>query len=225
MEIWKIKVIFREKNEFITLNELYDEFSERYDVSQYVDYKAAIRCEVNRNCIDRNRNKKHNSIFISLFPKGTKGQKYGLYDWVKQDTEEETDVLIDNIQKNPKIYFLKNMIRIARDNSVKNKVLERAKCLCEVDTNHRTFIRKKDGSNYTEVHHLIPLELQFSNKFKNISLDCPANAVSLCSNCHNQLHYGLDNKEILYTLYLKRKNELESSGINISFEELLLFYN
>lgn len=116
------------------------------------------------------------------------------------------------------------MQRIVRDENVKKKALKRANYRCEYDNNHLTFIKKIDGNNYTEVHHLIPLELQFLDKFKDVNLDCLANTVSLCSNCHNQIHYGIDIYDILLRLYNERKSELETEGIAISFEELLEFY-
>ena len=62
--------------------------------------------------------------------------------------------------------------------------LQRANYTCEHDPSHYTFIRKKDGTNYTEVHHLIPM--CFQGRFKDASLDHPANIVSLCSQCHNE---------------------------------------
>lgn len=44
-----------------------------------------------------------------------------------------------------------------------------------------------------EPHHLIPL--QYHEEFE-WSLDVEANVVSLCSECHNQIHYG-DGKKYL----------------------------
>lgn len=58
---------------------------------------------------------------------------------------------------------------------------------CEADGSHKTFLRK-DGTPYTEPHHLIPLS-RFAD-FGNTSLNVKENIVSLCSNCHNLLHYG-----------------------------------
>jgi hypothetical protein len=56
--------------------------------------------------------------------------------------------------------------------------------------------KKKNGENYNEVHHIVPL----SNKGK----DAEINTLVLCANCHRQLHYAkidiskiLDNKIII----------------------------
>ena len=65
--------------------------------------------------------------------------------------------------------------------------------------------------------------MAFSDEF-GVSLDVEENIISLCSNCHNQIHYGIDKESILRRLYLCRKNDLIKSGIDISFEELLSFY-
>lgn len=76
---------------------------------------------------------------------------------------------------------------------------------CEIDVSHPTFIRKKSDKKYTEPHHLIPMA--FSDEF-DVSLDVEENIVSLCSNCHNQIHYGKDADVLLRKLYEERKDEL-----------------
>lgn len=103
----------------------------------------------------------------------------------------------------------------------KYAALKSADFKCEFDENHISFIRKSDGNNYTEGHHLIPL--CYSDDYNN-SLDNVANIVSLCSNCHNQIHYGRDKKEIIKKLYEKRKDKLKDAGIAIEIEKLLECY-
>ena len=223
MELWKLIAVFNDKNRFLSLNEIYEEFTERYDISQYSDYKAAVRSEIYRNCIDRDLNRTNKNTFISFALKGLKGQKYGLLEWVEK-TEKDVEDAIENINKMPRLYVQKDIHRIARNENIKKLVFKRAGYKCEYNKEHLTFIKKSDGNNYTEVHHLVPLELQFLDKFKNVNLDCLANVVSLCSNCHNQIHYGIDNYNILLTLYNNRKDDLLKAGINVSFKELLKFY-
>ena len=72
-----------------------------------------------------------------------------------------------------------------------------------------------------EAHHLIPMSAQ--NDFEN-SLDVDANIVCLCPNCHRKLHYGNQIDEELKILYEKRKELLNKSGIMISFEDLIKYY-
>ena len=38
------------------------------------------------------------------------------------------------------------------------------------------------------------------------------------------LHYGMNNEEVLKKLYDKKKDQLKSRGIDISFEDLLQYY-
>ena len=61
------------------------------------------------------------------------------------------------------------------------------------------------------------------DNFEN-SLDVQANIISLCSNCHNQLHYGEEIEGLLKKLYEARKLELQAAGIEITFQELLSMY-
>lgn len=99
--------------------------------------------------------------------------------------------------------------------------LEIADFKCEFDPAHRTFIRKRDSMPYTEPHHLVPLE--YHDKF-DVSLDVEENIVSLCSTCHNQLHYGKDIEIILEPLYNSRQTLLAKAGIVITYNELLKMY-
>ena len=91
---------------------------------------------------------------------------------------------------------------------------------CEIDASHYTFLRRS-GKPYTEPHHLIPMsqQAQFSQ-----SLDNVANIVSLCSNCHKEIHYGRDANKLIHKLYGMRKDLLIKAGFDITEEELLLFY-
>mgnify|MGYP002626941571 CR=1 FL=1 len=93
---------------------------------------------------------------------------------------------------------------------------------CEYDSSDRTFTRK-NGKPYTEPHHLIPI-----SKYKNFeySVDVMENIVSLCSHCHNLLHYGRfeDKKPILEKLYTERIDALKKCGLDITLEQLFSYY-
>jgi hypothetical protein len=58
----------------------------------------------------------------------------------------------------------------------------------------------------------------------NYNLDVQANIVSLCSNCHNQLHYGQSPESLLIKLYEARKDGLKASGIEIDLDQLIKLY-
>lgn len=111
--------------------------------------------------------------------------------------------------------------KIARDPAVAANALCNADYKCELCPEHKTFIRKSNGKPYTEPHHLIPMKFQ---KDFNVSLDVENNIVSLCSNCHNMLHYGADIDVELEVLYNNRKNLLKSAGIIIKFSDLKSYY-
>ena len=93
---------------------------------------------------------------------------------------------------------------------------------CEYDPTDRTFLRKS-GKPYTEPHHLIPISRYADFDY---SVDVEENIVSLCSHCHNLLHYGrLEDKEpVLRKLYNDRIDMLRKSGLDLTFEQLKKYY-
>ncbi len=115
-----------------------------------------------------------------------------------------------------------NNERYRRDNQRAYNALKRANYCCEYDPMHPSFIRKSNNTQYTEAHHLVPFA--FQEQFA-ASLDVEANIVSLCSNCHNQIHFGRNPEEILAKLYEDRKEELDSAGIKIKdINDLMKYY-
>lgn len=99
---------------------------------------------------------------------------------------------------------------IPRHADRKINALVKADYCCEINKEHPTFKRRKSDKNYTETHHLIPIE--FSAQFQ-YTLDTEENIVSLCSNCHNQIHYGAGAEVLLKRLYDERKEALEKAGL------------
>lgn len=100
--------------------------------------------------------------------------------------------------------------------------LHNADYKCEYDETDRTFPRK-NGKPYTEPHHLIPISRYADFK---CSVDVEENIVSLCSHCHNLLHYGcMEEKEkVLRKLYNDRIEMLKKAGLYLSFEKLKSYY-
>lgn len=122
-------------------------------------------------------------------------------------------------EQKPKI---EDSVRVyKRDKKVSMNALSRANYLCEIDEKHPTFKRKYIDVNYTEPHHLIPMA--YSDLF-DVSLDVEENIISLCSNCHNYLHYGRDYESVLKKLYDERIDYLKEVGIYITFDKLLEMY-
>ena len=111
---------------------------------------------------------------------------------------------------------------IPRDVQKKRNALLHAGYKCEFDESHKSFISKATGLPYMEAHHLIPME--YYNYF-DVSIDVEENIVSLCSNCHREIHHGKDASDIVKKLYNQRKSYLKKAGIDISLNQLLIWYN
>lgn len=131
----------------------------------------------------------------------------------KGEKKNKKDSIIDN--KGKKVY--------PRDSKIAANSLEIAGYQCEVDETHNSFTRRSNGKNYTESHHLIPVNCQDDFEY---SLDVEENICSICSTCHNCIHYGIDKERIvlLERLYKEREHHLDKVGLSISFEELKKYY-
>lgn len=101
--------------------------------------------------------------------------------------------------------------------------------LCEYDKYDRTFLRKS-GIRYTEPHHLIPISKFYDFEYEKgryRDLDVEENIVSLCSHCHNLLHYGMpeDKEPILRKLFSERQAALLTVGLELkSLDDLIKYY-
>lgn len=147
-----------------------------------------------------------------------------LIDQLKKDFifSEEKMAYSPERKPKPEQYCINNTKVYKRDRKEALLALNLASYKCEIDKNHLTFIRRNSIATYTEPHHLIPLAYQ--EQF-DVSLDVAANIVSLCSNCHNLIHYGKDAKELIELLFKTRKMQLEKAGIKLNLNKLLSFYN
>ncbi len=111
-----------------------------------------------------------------------------------------------------------------RDPAVARRALARAGHRCEVDPAHASFRRKNADCLYMEPHHLIPMSM--TDEF-GVSLDREQNIFSLCSNCHNQIHYGTkeDVRRLLSGLFHSREREISAIlGRTITLEDLWRIY-
>lgn len=112
----------------------------------------------------------------------------------------------------------------SRDVSVSQRALCLVQHKCEIDPSHPSFIRKNLSVNYMEPHHLIPMSQ--SDNFE-YSLDREQNIFSLCSNCHNQIHYGTkeDVRLLIEKLFSIRSQEIcKVIGRDITLEEIFKMY-
>ena len=143
---------------------------------------------------------------------------------IKPDSLETapSDFEYNGIPK-PKIepVMIENRKVYCRNRQIAINALAHGKYKCEIDSSHPTFIRRNSEKPYTEPHHLIPMA--YSDEY-DVSLDVEENIVSLCSNCHNQIHYGQGAENLLEKLYNERKDHLKKVGIDITLDKLLSYY-
>ena len=124
---------------------------------------------------------------------------------LSQGTNYETE---DNIVKQVDINLLKNkainintkphkvvqkIYTYPRNNTLKNYIKRRSNYSCEMpDCNYMAFT-KETGEKYIEIHHIIPLS--------EGGEDSISNTVSLCPNCHRELHYAHNRLELRDRLF------------------------
>lgn len=136
-------------------------------------------------------------------------------------SEEGTFSYIGGVQPRPEPEERSGKPVFPRNPAVARRALILAGHRCEINADDPTFIRKSNGKPYTEPHHLVPMA--FQNQF-DASLDREENIVSLCSNCHNEIHYGRNANKLIEILYSERKELLESIGVEITLDELKQMY-
>lgn len=80
-----------------------------------------------------------------------------------------------------------SVTQFARDPSVVVWVLEEAQGVCECCNKLAPF-KREDGSPFLEVHHV--------RRLADGGEDTIENAVALCPNCHRELHYGAEKRDL-----------------------------
>ncbi|MDF1883835.1 HNH endonuclease [Sulfurimonas sp. SAG-AH-194-C21] len=101
--------------------------------------------------------------------------------------------------------------RVKRDAALILDAKKRDGFLCSINNEHHTFISK--GENYVEGHHVIPM---FQQKNYNFKLDDVDNIVSLCPNCHREIHSADDKMKILNKLYELNISFMQSNDIGLN---------
>lgn len=142
-------------------------------------------------------------------------------DIVNSEVIDNSDVVVANYQPESKPELVDETHKKYKRNPNKaKKSIILSKFKCNINSNHLTF-DTKNNKPYMEAHHLIPMASQ--DTF-DVSLDIDANILCLCATCHRKLHYGLNIREDLKKLYYDRKELLKQSGVDITFEKLLKYY-
>lgn len=107
---------------------------------------------------------------------------------------------------------------------VSSRALKFANYFCEIDLSHKSFLRRDLSHPYMEPHHLIPMKM--TDRF-DVSLDREQNIFCLCSNCHNQIHYGTpeDVRRMISVLFSRRKEQLCAIlGQDIALNDIFEMY-
>ena len=199
-------------NEFTRL--LHPEYDSIFDVSSLSEL-ARIRDEIFSNADFNELNSRGNNMYSAGF------NRY---------FEFASGKLLLHKEKSLSLLDTKEPIRysnVARERTIPTR--DRIKIVqaemasnynCQINSSHRTFIAQATGQQFVEGHHIIPLNQQNDFPF---SLDCYANILVLCPNCHRFLHHGLESekREKLITVYEDRAERLYNSGIELDRKEFL----
>ncbi len=143
-----------------------------------------------------------------------------------EDAEDEPLAALSDepLPKGPVSNRSGNKNTYLRDPAVARRALARAGHRCEMDAAHTSFFRKNSSHLYMEPHHLIPMSM---TDYFGVSLDREQNIFSLCSNCHNQIHYGTkeDVQRLISKLFRSREQQICSIlGKRITLEEIYRIY-
>jgi len=87
----------------------------------------------------------------------------------------------------------------------------RDKFMCQVNNKHITFVSNK--KNYVEGHHIIPM---FQQKNYEFSLDNVNNIISLCPNCHREIHLSDNKSKIITTIFNQNQEYMKSNNIDVN---------
>lgn len=150
-----------------------------------------------------------------------------IFNYNYQDEIEKINPKTVNIEKikntPPQKILMKQSEKYKRNPEIGYVVKVLSNFKCEIDNSHETFINKLSGKQYMEAHHIVPMMQQDNFEY---SLDCVANIISVCPNCHRALHNAEYEfkKKIIMPLFEKKKDNLFKSNIKLTLEEVLKMY-
>lgn len=127
-----------------------------------------------------------------LFPKANETIKESQAEYkvnFENEVNESLDDSLENRQRRlasktrnkPKVVY-RLVHDYNRDPDVVAEALCRAESFCEKCKEKAPFLKRSNGKPYLEVHHIIPLSQG--------GLDSLENVISLCPNCHREIHFG-----------------------------------
>jgi 5-methylcytosine-specific restriction protein A len=146
--------------------------------------------------------------------------KRGNYYFIAEDLVEEVEILYANISFDALFFHDETLLcqldkkvaqeRYKRDARLIAEAKERDGFYCVLSKEHKTFLSK--GQNYVEGHHIIPM---FQQKNYLFNLDDVDNIISLCPNCHREIHSSDDKKDILTQVYKKNQRYMKNNGVSV----------
>ncbi len=101
--------------------------------------------------------------------------------------------------------------RYKRNSKLITQAKRRDDFICQINHEHITFISNE--TNYVEGHHIIPM---FQQKNYEFNLDDVDNIISLCPNCHREIHSADDKNKIINALYKLNQKYIKSNNICIN---------
>jgi HNH endonuclease. len=196
------------------VKKIYPEYESVFDISSYTELlsvKAAVFRDPEFSALDSRGNNMYSAGF-NRYIEFADGRQF--------ISKEKYLQLLD--AKEPVRYssFVKEKSVPTRDRIKILQVEQACNYKCQIDYSHKTFIARGSGHQYMEGHHIIPLNQQ---KDFDYSLDCYANIIVLCPNCHRFMHHGLEKekREQLISIYEGRVERFSNSGILLDRPEFL----
>ena len=217
-------IIFYEEIYGETMNPIisFDAVKKLEQLSQHEDFKAYNRAE-----------KHFPSATIACFrayiaSKHTEQEEYedfqlNLELHSKEALKEDPAVLVNGPKR--KSAKKQNAVGTSYPRSLVESVAAKkhANSTCEISHTHYTFKNAADHQNYIEAHHLIPMAAQ---DYFDYTIDFADNIVTLCPNCHRQIHYAVPDEkaELVEMLFKERRENYRKYGIEIDLTRLKNFY-
>lgn len=138
----------------------------------------------------------------------------------RKNKKENEDTLIP--RKDP-IILAEGEEKWPRNATIAASALSEANYKCRWNKEHETFYVATGEHRYMEAHHLIPMSAQGDFDY---SLDQTENIVSLCPNCHRQIHHSFneEREDMIRHFYKEYRDQLEDKGIEVTFTQLKTYY-
>lgn len=131
------------------------------------------------------------------------------------------DLKVEELNSRKVVKITTNYSGYSTEPRLKRYVIEKELYKCQLDKTHRSFITCNDRQ-YMEGHHIIPMSYQ---KMKEeINLDRTDNIICLCPNCHKEIHYGKNKRQLIKILYDMNKDNEIFKITKLSLNDLYKIY-